>query len=64
MRVKLYNLRQSVKSSISIGYYLTKTSKLDSKWSLETHKTLKLLGTLESIFIVNNRIEKLKQLGI
>jgi hypothetical protein len=52
------------KSTISIGYYLKKTSKLDSKWNLETHKTSKLLGTFESIFIADNRAEKLKQLGI
>jgi hypothetical protein len=59
-----YHVRQSGKPSISIGYYLTKTSKLDSKWNLETHKTTKLLGTFESIFIAANRAEKLKQLGI
>jgi len=52
------------KSTISIGYYLITTSKLDSNWSLEKHKTSKLLGTFESIFIAANREEKLKQLGI
>lgn len=52
------------KSTISIGYYLITTSKLDSNWSLEKHKTSKLLGTFESIFIAANRAEKLKQLGI
>jgi hypothetical protein len=59
-----YHVRQSGKPSISIGYYLITTSKLDSKWSLEKHKTSKLLGTFESIFIAANRAEKLEQLGI
>ncbi len=59
-----YHVRQSGKPSISIGYYLITTSKLDSNWSLEKHKTSKLLGTFESIFIAANRDEKLKQLGI
>jgi hypothetical protein len=52
------------KSTISIGYYLITTSKLDSNWSLDKHKTSKLLGTFESIFITANRAEKLEQLGI
>jgi hypothetical protein len=59
-----YHVRQSGKPSISIGYYLITTSKLDSNWSLEKHKTSKLLGTFESIFIAANRAQKLKELGI
>lgn len=59
-----YHVRQSGTSLISIEYYLITTSKLDSNWSLEKHKTSKLLGTFESIFIAAIREEKLKQLGI
>ncbi len=59
-----YYIGKPGKSIISIGYYLKTTSKLDSNWSLEKHKTSKLLGTFESIFIAENRAEKLKQLGI
>ena len=59
-----YHVRQTAKSSIEISYLLKICSKLDSKWSLDKHKTLKLVGTFESIFIAANRAEKLKELGI
>lgn len=67
VKVRIVNIeyvRQTKKSAIEISYWLTISSKLDSKYSLEKHKTSKLLGTFESIFIQKIREEKLKQLGI
>jgi len=67
VKVRIVNIeyvRQTKKSAIEISYWLTTTSKLDSKYSLEKHKTSKLLGTFESIFIQKIREEKLNRLGI
>lgn len=50
--------------SIYISYYVTQTSRLDSRWSLDKHKSKKIVGTFESIFIKEIRNEKLNQLGV
>ena len=61
------NSKRQVKkpnSTIEISYLLKISSKLDSKWCLEKHKNLSLLGTFESIFLADIREETLKRIGI